>query len=42
MVSQLKDEIRTLNQNLQVQESKSSMQDLDKQALEEQLEMQQK
>ncbi|XP_060716774.1 mitotic spindle assembly checkpoint protein MAD1 [Tachysurus vachellii] len=42
MVSELKDEIRTLNQKLQIQESKFSTQNLEKQALEEQLEMQQK
>ncbi|KAI5090289.1 mitotic spindle assembly checkpoint protein MAD1, partial [Silurus meridionalis] len=42
MMSELKDEIRTLNQKLQIQESKFSTQNLEKQALEEQLEMQQK
>lgn len=42
MMGELKDEIRTLNQKLQIQESKFSTQSLEKQALEEQLEMQQK
>ncbi|KAF4074848.1 hypothetical protein AMELA_G00228180 [Ameiurus melas] len=42
MMSELKDEIRTMNQKLQIQESKFSTQSLEKQALEEQLEMQQK
>lgn len=42
MVSELKDEIRTLNHKLQIQESKFSTLNLEKQALEEQLEMQQK
>lgn len=42
MISELKDEIRMLNQKLQIQESKFSTMNLEKQALEEQLEMQQK
>lgn len=42
MMNELRDEIRTLNQKLQIQESKFSTQSLEKQALEEQLEMQQK
>lgn len=42
MMSELKDEIRTLNQKLQIQESKFSTLNLEKQAVEEQLEMQQK
>lgn len=42
MMSELKDEIRTLNQKLQIQDSKFSTMNLEKQALEEQLEMQQK
>lgn len=41
-VCELKDELRTLNQQLQIQESKFSTQNLEKQALEEQLEMQRK
>uniref|UniRef100_A0A3B1K086 Mitotic spindle assembly checkpoint protein MAD1 n=1 Tax=Astyanax mexicanus TaxID=7994 RepID=A0A3B1K086_ASTMX len=42
MVSELKDEVRTLNQKLQIQESKFSTQNLENQALQEQLEMQRK
>ncbi len=42
MISELKDETRRLNQQIQIQESKFSTQNLEIQALQEQLDVQRK